>query len=66
MTPMACTPEVITLPVTCKECSGAVELQCERVTNRDTQLPASYECPHCRKMSRLTLPGRVVSVSPRA
>jgi hypothetical protein len=66
MTPMACTPEVITLPVRCKECGGAVDLQCERVTNRDTLLPASYVCPHCRQMNRLTLQGRVVSLVPRA
>jgi len=63
---MACTPEVITLPVTCAECGGAVELQCERVTNRDTQLPASYVCPRCGKTNHIMLPGRVVSVVPRA
>jgi hypothetical protein len=62
---MACHPENISLPLFCAPCGGAVELQNEVATNRDTLLPATYDCPYCHETNSRKIPGRVLWVTER-
>src|ERR1017187_994810 len=57
---MACHPDPVTLPVHCTHCGGAVELECEYATPRETLIPASYACPYCQKVNAFALAGRVL------
>jgi hypothetical protein len=62
---MACQPEHVSLPLFCAHCGGAIELQYEAATNRDTLVPAAYDCPYCHEANRLKIPGRVLWVTER-
>ena len=62
---MACKPENVSLPIFCAHCGGAVELQYEAAANRDTLLPATYDCPYCHETNPLKIPGRVLWVTER-
>jgi hypothetical protein len=63
---MACHPESISLPIFCAHSGGAIELQYEAATARDTLLRTAYACPYCRETRPLKIPGRVLWATEQA